>query len=496
MHKYRKKIRLFIGGKSYKRAALTVSLMLLAVFSLNSQSADIKLPQLGDSSSGIVSKQQEYKLGKSWLQAFRRHVRLHDDPLLQSYLEQLSYDLVAHSDLEDTRITVVVVNNPTINAFAVPGGVIGIHTGIFTYADNEDQLSSIIAHEIAHLSQRHFARSMEAQRSASAISLAGLLATIVVSSQADADAAIATLTTAQAISADQQLRYSRSNEQEADRLGVRIMSRAGKDPGASADMLNNMLALSRYKGNRPPEFLLTHPVTERRVADTRARTLSEKTRHYPDNSDYYIMQARAAVVMQNDGKYSVSYFKQKLDSNTLQKKAANYGLALAYSKSGEYKKANKILSSLLNKDPLNRLFIYTDIENHIAAQEYKIALSKLEYQLKLNSKNYPLQALLSETLWQNKQYKESAKVLTQLSNQRKEDPAVWYKLAEVRGLAGDISGVHKARAEYFILVGAFERAKQQLNLATKLLAYDFKALSIIKQRVIDIEQMEKTLRRL
>ena len=482
--------------KPHKKAPLTVSLLLLVAFSISCYSADINLPLLGDSSSGIVSKQQEYKLGKSWLQAFRRHVQLHDDPLLQSYLEQLCYDLVAHSDLEDTRLTLVVVNNSTINAFAVPGGIIGIHTGIFTYADNEDQLSSIIAHEIAHLSQRHFARSMEAQRSASAISLAGLLATVIVSSQADTDAAIATLTTAQAISADQQLRYSRSNEQEADRQGIKILTKAGRDPGASADMLNNMLALSRYKGNRPPEFLLTHPVTERRVADTRARTISAKTRHYPESSDYFIMQARAAVIMQNDAKYSVSYFKQKLDANTLQKKAAKYGLALAYSKLGDYKKASQTLSSLLNQDPLNRHLVYTDIENDVLAKNYQAALNKLDYQLKLNRKNYPLQSLLAETLWQNKQYKESARVLSQLSTQRKDDPAIWYELAEVRGLAGDISGVHKARAEYFILIGAFERAKQQLNLAAKLLAYDFKQLSIIKQRVIDIEQMEKTLRRL
>jgi predicted Zn-dependent protease len=326
--------------------------------------------------------------------------------------------------------------------------------------------------------------------------LAGLLATVIVSSQADTDAAIATLTTAQAISADQQLRYSRSNEQEADRQGIKILTKAGRDPGASADMLNNMLALSRYKGNRPPEFLLTHPVTERRVADTRARTISAKTRHYPESSDYFIMQARAAVIMQNDAKHSVSYFKQKLDANRLQKKAAKYGLALAYSKLGDYKKTSQILTSLLSQDPLNRLLVYSDIENDLLAKNYKSALNKLDYQLKLNRKNYPLQSLLAETLWQSKQYKESARVLSKLSNQRKEDPAIWYKLAEVRGLAGDISGVHKARAEYFILIGAFERAKKQLTLAAKLLAYDFKQLSIIKQRVIDIEQMEKTLRRL
>jgi predicted Zn-dependent protease len=237
-------------------------------------------------------------------------------------------------------------------------------------------------------------------------------------------------------------------------------------------------------------------VTERRVADTRARTISAKKRHYPESSDYFIMQARAAVIMQNDAKYSVSYFKQKLDANTLQKKAVKYGLALAYSKLGDYNKASQILSTLLSQDPLNRLLVYTDIENDLLGKNYKSALNKLDFQLKFNRKNYPLQSLLAETLWQSKQYKQSARVLSQLSNQRKEDPVVWYKLAEVRGLAGDISGVHKARAEYFILIGAFERAKQQLNLAAKLLAYDFKQLSIIEQRVIDIEQMEKTLRRI
>ncbi len=478
-------------GKSYKKASLTVSLLLLTVFSLSSYSADIKLPLLGDSSSGTVSIQQEYKLGKAWLQSFRGHVEQYDDPILQSYLEQLTYDLAANSGLEDTRLTIVTINNPTINAFAVPGGVIGIHTGIFSYADNEDQLSSIIAHEIAHLSQRHFARSIQAQRSVTAINLAGLLATIIVSAKANTDGAIATLTAAQALSADQQLRYSRSNEQEADRQGIKILTKSGRDPGASADMLNNMLVLSRYKGSRPPEFLLTHPVTERRVADTRARTFSTKIQHYPDRPNYHMVKARVAFLLQNNAKFSEKHFKQEIEANSQHKRAAKYGLALAYSKSGRNKEARGLLASLLSKDPHNILLVYSDIENDIAAGDVKSAYTKLDYQLKLNQKNYPLQTLLAETLWQDNRYKASAEVLTGLSNERKDDPAIWYKLAEVRGLAGDISGVHRARAEYFILIGAFENAKKQLNLAAKKVAYDFKYLSVIKQRLIEIKQMEK-----
>ena len=222
-----------------KKSCLTKAhlVMLLWAASFNGIAADINLPMLGDSSSGIVSKNQEFKLGKSWLQAFRRQVEQHDDPLLQAYLEQLTFDLVIHSELEDTRLTLVLVNNPNINAFAVLGGIIGINTGIFTYADNEDQLASIISHEIAHLSQRHFARGLEARRSSANINLAGLLATLIVSSKSGTDAGIAALSASQALAIDQQLRYSRNNEKEADRQGLKIMKKSGRDPGAAAEML-------------------------------------------------------------------------------------------------------------------------------------------------------------------------------------------------------------------------------------------------------------------
>ena len=145
--------------KSFNLAKVFFAISFLSA-SLYCPAADIKLPMLGDRSSGIVSKNQEYKLGRAWLQAFRRYVKQHDDPLIQAYLEQLTYDLITFSELGDRRLTLVLVNNPSINAFAVPGGVIGVHTGIFTHADNEDQLASIISHEIAHLSQRHFARGL------------------------------------------------------------------------------------------------------------------------------------------------------------------------------------------------------------------------------------------------------------------------------------------------------------------------------------------------
>ena len=138
-------------------------------------------------------------------------------------------------------------------------------------------------------------------------------------------------------------------------------------------------------------------------------------------------------------------------------------------------------------------FLYTDIEINIASQNYQSALATIERQLKFNRKSYPLRMLKADALWKAHNYEKSAVVLTGLTKTRPEDPMIWYKLAEVRGLAGDISGVHQARAEYFVLIGALGSAKKQLEYAAKLLAADFKKLSVIKKRLSDIAIMERKL---
>lgn len=461
-----------------------------------SLSADIKLPLLGDSASGVISKQQEYELGRLWLKSFRSRVREYDDPLMQQYLEQLLYNLATYSDLEDPRLELIVVKNPSMNAFAVPGGVVGFHTGVFAFAENEDQMVSVLAHELAHLSQRHFARGVEAQRASSIISMAGLLASLVIAATAGGDAGMAAITSTQAMTMQGQLRYSRSNEKEADRMGMQTMERASRDPAAVAGMFETMLRATRFSGSRLPEFLLSHPVTERRISDARGRAMKYSMRHYVNNPEYFLMQARAMVAMEKSPIDSIKRFQAKLDSNTQNSDAANYGLALAYIKLGEHTKAGKILDDLIEANPFLLTFRHTDIELDIARQDYAAALGKLNQLLARNPNNYPLTRLKSEALWQAHRYEDAGEVLTALSRMRPEDPMVWYQLAEVRGLAGNISGVHQARAEYFILVGAFGKARDQLSLAVKLVALDFKRSAIIRQRLKDIAAMEDRLEKL
>lgn len=475
---------------------LLFSVTLVILSQSSALAAEIKLPILGDATSGIVSKQQEYELGRTWLKAFRSRVREHHDPLMQQYLEQLLYNLATYSDVEDPRLELVIINNPSMNAFAVPGGVVGFHTGVFALAENEDQMASVLAHELAHLSQRHFARGVEAQRASSMLSLGGLLASLVIAATAGGDAGMAAITATQAVAMNDQLRYSRSNEQEADRMGLQTMERANRDPGAVADMFATLLKATRYKGSRPPEFLLTHPVTEKRIADARGRAMASSMRQYSRSPEFHLIKARALVAISNNPKNAIKRFNAQLRSNPQNPQGAQYGLALAYIGAGEFDLARQSLARLLKDNPYQLSFQYADLELDLATKEYNQGLAKLDKLLRLSPNNYPLTTIKSEILWQAHRYEEAGEVLTALSRMRPEDPMIWYRLAEVRGLAGNISGVHEARAEYFILVGAFDQAREQLSLAVKLVASDFKRSAIVRQRIRDVAALEDRIKKL
>lgn len=453
-------------------------------------SSEIKLPLLGDTTSGIVSRQQEHMIGRSWLKAFRSRIHEHEDPQLQQYLEQLLYNLATFSDLKDPRLELVIVNNPSMNAFAVPGGVVGVHTGLLSFAESEDQLSSVLAHELAHLSQRHFARGIEQRRKSSVLSMGGLLAGLVIAATVGADAGTAALTVSQATAMDGQLRYSRGNEQEADRIGLQTLKTAGRNPAAVAEMFERMLVITRHSHNRPPEFLLTHPVTERRIADARNRVMGAPLRHYPISADYQLMRSRALVALNRKSKDMIKNFQLKIDQRSRHHEAQIYGLTLAHISEKNYPEARRLMDQLIAQNPSQLIFRHTDIEIDMAFENLPEALSKLQRLLTENPENYPLSMLQAEALWQAEQYEDASKALRLLSRQRPGDPSIWYRLAEVSGLAGDISGVHRARAEYFVLVGAFDRARKQLTKAANLVSSDFKQSSIIRQRLRDLADME------
>mgnify|MGYP003326800118 FL=1 len=221
--------------------ALLIVLAVPSVMAENKQN----LPSFGDAVSGIVSLPQEREIGQQFLRSLRGQAPTIDDPILQDYVEHLSYTLAANSNLVDRRLDLVIVDSPILNAFAVPGGVIGIHHGLFRYAETEQEIAAILAHEIAHLSQRHFARGIEAQQKSAVFNMAGLLASVVLMTTVSGEAGMAALNTVQGVAQTSQLRHSRSKEAEADRVGIDNLVSAKMDPRAMANMFEPLERTTR-----------------------------------------------------------------------------------------------------------------------------------------------------------------------------------------------------------------------------------------------------------
>ena len=454
----------------------------------------LKRPNLGESSTSMFSSEFEYQLGRAWLRVFRSQVPTVDDPLLFDYLENLIYRLATNSQLEDRRIDLVIVDNPTINAFAVPGGVIGVHNGLLIWAENEDELATVLAHEIAHLSQRHFSRGVEFQQKLQPLALAGMLASLVLMATAGGDAGIAAMSATQAAAQDSALSYSRGNEQEADRIGMQTMVDAGMDPHAAPAMFECMLQATRYSSSEQiPEFLRSHPLSENRIADTRNRA-----RNYPKSTsepdlDYQLMRARVITELTETPEQAVARFRGELEGAPRSREAAVYGLVLSLTAAGRAKEAGLELDSIWSVRPDRLEYIIADADIDMARNKPDQAAKKLVRRLEESPGSHPLTMSYAKALMKNRQPHIAEEVLVAQSKRRPNDPGLWYLLAEVQGLSGNIAGLHQSRAEYFILNGSLDEAKKQLTYALKLTRGDFLSSAKINQRLEDVAKMQEQL---
>jgi predicted Zn-dependent protease len=473
-------------------ASLTALLLIIALPLAYAESNEgLMLPELGDSESSIASHEQEHDLGQSWLRLYRSRVPESRDELMYDYLDHLIKQLAAHSALEDKRLELVVVTNPTLNAFAVPGGIVGVHTGIFLFANNEQQLAGVLSHEMAHLSQRHWVRSMEKQKENSIPTMAGLLAGLALLATTGSDIGVATIMATQAANLESRLRFSRENEAEADRIGMQTMVNADMDPSAIPAMFESMQRSTRYAGERPPEFLLSHPVTEKRISDSRNRAEQYPLRQYADNPDYQLIKARARLSVAENPSVAARMFQNELKGENSQPDASRYGLALAQIAQRQFNEAEKTLKPLLVKSPNKLHYQLAQAEVMLGQQKHPQALALVQQLQAKDTHNYPATALCSRILEGMREYQKAIKQLESLPMQYRSIPSVWYDLAELRGLAGDTGGVHLARAEYYILNGIFDKARQQLTYALQFYEHDYLQGSRIKERLRELAVMEE-----
>ncbi|GLR63624.1 M48 family metalloprotease [Marinospirillum insulare] len=467
---------------------------LFIIFPLQSITADSpELPSLGLSSSYDISLNQEKLLGQGWLRQFRAQSKLYNDPLTQNYVEGLVRRLATwNRNLDMNDFDILLVDQRQLNAFAVPGGVVGVNTGLFTFAPYEDEFVSVLAHELAHISQRHFARRVQASQDIQWKTMAGLLAGILVASQGNADAGIAAIAGTQAAAIQSQLAWSRNYEQEADRIGMETLVAAGYASEAMPAMFAQMQRLTSLSG-RPPEFLLTHPLTESRIADAQSRADQQaKQAVRVRGKDYEMLRARAIFHQYSNADDAFSLFSRQQGSEA----SLQYAHALKAKSNQNLKKYLELITDLANQDPDWLLVQFLQVEALTEVESWDEATSKLNDLLLFAPGYYPAQQLQVEIFSRQQAWGEARRSLQKLSQTRPNDPVVWFQLAEAAGKVDRQIQLHQARAEYFQLTGRFRQAFDQLDLAleqAKLQNRPWVVQSAIRERRRDLENLRSLM---
>jgi len=466
---------------------LKLRFLLIIIFSIDfyaQENNQLVLPELGDRVSGAVSSFEEKAIGKEFLKQIYFQAPLISDPLIKEYTELLIYRLSEYSEVKDRQFNILIIDDSSLNAFAAPGGIIGVNGGLFLNADNEGQFASVMAHELAHLSQRHFARnilSTQDRSLASSLTMISSIALAILSNNPNA------MAVGPALLQTQSLRYSRLFEKEADRVGFGNLVRAGYNPKSMGEMFENMNNLRRLAGETPPEFLLTHPLSSSRISDAlnAAEGMSEDGTK-KDSLEYSLIRARLKVFYEKIPLQSVQYFQALVNENPSD--ANLYGLALALSTNNQSEESIKYINTLINKYPKNLFLNTSKVEILTEGKNYKDALFVANTFLEIAPKNYPLTIAKSKLLLEMGEYFESEEIIRDQLLRRNEDPQLWLLLSEIQRNSKNIIGYHQSRAEYFLLLGQNEEALSQLEFALSLTKNNFQVSERIMNQIVNIKK--------
>ena len=456
-------------------------LSVLIILNINAEpDLNLSLPELGDRVSGVVSNDQEKIIGNEFLKQVYSQAPLISDPLIQEYSELLVYRLSEYSQVKDRNFNVLLIDDDSLNAFAAPGGVIGINGGLFLNAQNEGQFASVITHELAHLSQRHFARNIlnsQDNNIASMLVMVSAVAAAVATNNPTAFMA------GPAFLQQQSLRYSRLFEREADRVGFNNLINAEYDPSSMGEMFEQMAKLRRLAGDKIPEFLLTHPISSSRVTDAfNAADQVETPFNTKDSLNYQLIRGRLQIRYEDIPLNSVRKIKGLLKKNPSSNEN-RYALSIAYKISGQHKDALKTIDSLIIENPKNLILNNTKAEILLDEGKSQDALRLVNAFLNISPKNYPLSVLKAKILAYDKKLFAAEELIRDQLLRRNNDPYLWLYLSEVQRDSKNVIGYHQSRAEYYLLLGQYEDALNQLQFALKLTENNFQVSESIMTKI-------------
>ena len=456
------------------------------------------LPELGDSAQAALSPVQERKIGEAVLKQIRASGGYLNDPEVNDYLNELGQRLVAARNDSRYDFTFFAVADPSINAFAMPGGYIGVNTGLILLTQTESELASVLAHEITHVTQNHMARALENQKNSLWMSLAALAVAMVAArsnSSSSGDAVGAALASAQALQLQNQLNFTRENEYEADRIGFQRLDAAGFDPAAMAALMERLQKASRFTDGSTPTYLRTHPVTYERIAEAQARAQGKGYRQVADSLDFQMVRALLRSYTGRPDE-AVAWFDTALAERKYNSEvAARYGLVAALLRDQQYARARKELAALERIAPPHPMIEAIAAHVLMESGDAQGAVVRLEGALA----RYPNKMQLvydypDALLKAGRAAQASAFAEAQLQRFPQDGP-----LHEIAAKAYAAQGKnlkqHQHLGEYYAWVGNLRLAIDQMELAIKAGDANFYESSVVEARLRALRREQAELQK-
>nr|WP_224717477.1 M48 family metallopeptidase [Pectobacterium versatile] len=451
-----------------------------------------RLPDIGTTAGGTLSINQELAMGDFYVRQLRAGAPLINDPLLSNYINQLGNRLVKQADSVRTPFHFYLIRNDDINAFAFFGGNVVLHSALFRYADSESELASVLAHEISHVTQRHLARSMESQQRSAPLTWVGALGSILLA-MANPQLGMAALSGTLAGAQQGMITFTQSNEQEADRIGIQVLQRAGFDPQAMPNFLQKLADQSRY-ASRPPEMLLTHPLPESRLSDARNRANQMRSTPVQSSQDFLFAKIRTfGMYGSPERPLSDDLLVQWEKGNVREQLAAKYGRAIQLYQAKKYDEARNVLQPLLSSVPENPWFLdmMTDID--LGQSRATQAIARLQNVPGMQA-NPVLQLNLANAYVEGKQPAAASKILYRYTYAHPDDSNGWDLLAQAAAAQGQRAEELAARAESLALSGQLDQSIRLLSNASSLVKLGSLEQARYDARIDQLRQLQQRFR--
>lgn len=477
-----------------KRVLLAAGLC--GVSALGSTQSFYPVPQLSQfdvpeiaSGVGLIDQQNERLIGEKVFRQVQQQMPVLHDPWLEDQFLAVFSRVQSQAQLGQP-IGLLLINDPQINAFAVPGGLFALNTGLITTARNMDEVAGVVAHEVAHVSQRHYSRSQEAFKGQGLLALAGVLVGAAIASQADGDAGAAVMMGSQAALMDQQLTYSRNREREADRIGMQYMYTAGYNPESMADFFE-VMHRSTSRVSFLPDFWLTHPLTNERMSEARLRAHQlSKPPSQPHDLNFEIIKWYT-VALTNQASES------QLQSLAQNSSAGQMALASFYLKRGEYLQAQQALNQAKLGLKQHHLITLLQTDIYLGQNQLAQAYQTIASQQRIMPENRPLALKLAEVFIHQQQPEQAQSLLQVWIDRNPRDLLAWRLMQQTAALQKQSPlytvNVLRYRAEVEYWSGQEESAIRSLLHAQRL-AKENSAMSATIDRRVKQMQFERQMK--